>query len=72
MYVPLRGLKTGRSKVALSVMAVCSVLYVNNAVARTWSFDASLLKGGGKDVDLTLFEEGAQLPGIYPVDIILN
>ncbi|MEB7742597.1 fimbria/pilus outer membrane usher protein, partial [Escherichia coli] len=42
------------------------------AVARTWSFDASLLKGGGKDVDLTLFEEGAQLPGIYPVDIILN
>ncbi|EPJ1970341.1 FimD/PapC N-terminal domain-containing protein, partial [Escherichia coli] len=31
-----------------------------------------MLKGGGKGVDLTLFEEGAQLPGIYPIDIILN
>ncbi|MFP1592117.1 FimD/PapC N-terminal domain-containing protein [Escherichia coli] len=55
-----------------SVMAACTLLYTGNTEARTYSFDASMLKGGGKGVDLTLFEEGAQLPGIYPVDIILN
>ncbi|EKH3878444.1 fimbria/pilus outer membrane usher protein, partial [Escherichia coli] len=53
-------------------MAACTLLYTGNTEARTYSFDASMLKGGGKGVDLTLFEEGAQLPGIYPIDIILN
>ncbi|EGM4553200.1 fimbria/pilus outer membrane usher protein [Escherichia coli] len=64
--------KTKITAVALSVMAACTLLYTGNTEARTYSFDASMLKGGGKGVDLTLFEEGAQLPGIYPVDIILN
>ncbi|WP_071836834.1 FimD/PapC N-terminal domain-containing protein [Escherichia coli] len=40
--------------------------------AHSYSFDASLLNGGGKGVDLRLLENGGQLPGIYPVDIILN
>lgn len=64
--------KTKITAVALSVMAACTLLYTGNTEARTYSFDASMLKGGGKGVDLTLFEEGAQLPGIYPIDIILN
>ena len=58
--------KTKITAVALSVMAACTLLYTGNTEARTYSFDASMLKGGGKGVDLTLFEEGAQLPGIYP------
>ncbi|TBN97408.1 pilin outer membrane usher protein SafC [Salmonella enterica subsp. salamae serovar 13,22:z:-] len=53
-------------------MTACLLFYAENGIARTYSFDASLIKGGGEGVDLTLFEEGGQLPGIYPVDIILN
>ncbi|MEE6820982.1 fimbria/pilus outer membrane usher protein, partial [Escherichia coli B9:H18] len=46
--------------------------YSNSVEAERYSFDASLLNGGGKGINLSLFEEGGQLPGIYPVDIILN
>ncbi|EBH4883403.1 pilin outer membrane usher protein SafC, partial [Salmonella enterica] len=53
-------------------MLVCAFVYSRTGMARTYSFDASLLNGGGKGIDLSLFEEGTQLPGIYPVDIILN
>ncbi|HAX5125848.1 TPA: fimbria/pilus outer membrane usher protein [Escherichia coli] len=64
--------KYTKTKVALVVMIACSFVYVHSGLARTYSFDASQLSGGGKEVDLSLFEEGTQLPGIYPVDIILN
>ncbi len=37
-----------------------------------YTFDAAMLKDRGKGVDITLFEEGGQLPGIYTVDVILN
>ena len=60
------------TKTALAVMLACAFIYSSAGEARRYSFDASQLNGGGKGVDLTLFEEGAQLPGIYPVDIILN
>ncbi|MCV3051265.1 pilin outer membrane usher protein SafC, partial [Escherichia coli] len=65
-------IKTGVTGLALAVMAACVMLRAECSIARTYSFDESMLKGGGKGVDLTLFEEGGQLPGIYPVDIILN
>ncbi|GAB5125067.1 fimbria/pilus outer membrane usher protein [Escherichia coli] len=58
--------------VAFSVVMVCVLFRAESVMAQTYSFDASMLKGGGKEVDLTLFEEGGQLPGSYPVDIILN
>ncbi|ENQ1253785.1 fimbria/pilus outer membrane usher protein [Escherichia coli] len=61
-----------KTKVALAVMMVCVFIYSSTGEARRYSFDASQLNGGGKGVDLSLFEEGAQLPGIYPVDIIMN
>lgn len=64
--------KYTKTRVALAVMLVCAFIYSSTGEARRYSFDASQLNGGGKGVDLTLFEEGAQLPGVYPVDIILN
>ncbi|HBC1707606.1 TPA: fimbria/pilus outer membrane usher protein [Escherichia coli] len=60
------------SCLAFAVMLVCTAFNAEKVEAQTYSFDATMLNGGGKGVDLTLFEEGAQLPGIYPVDILLN
>ncbi|EFC6751767.1 pilin outer membrane usher protein SafC, partial [Escherichia coli] len=54
------------------VMAMCSICHANSGVERTYSFDSTLLNSDAKNVDLTLFEAGAQLPGTYHVDIILN
>ncbi|EPR7358425.1 fimbria/pilus outer membrane usher protein [Escherichia coli] len=54
------------------VMAMCSLCHASNGKSHVYSFDPSLLSGDKKDVDITLFEEGAQLPGTYPVDIMLN
>ncbi|KDY61765.1 F1 capsule-anchoring protein [Escherichia coli 3-020-07_S3_C1] len=54
------------------MMMTCTLLHVEDVIARTYSFNSSLLSGGGKGVDLSLFEEGGQLPGIYQTDIILN
>ncbi|EFA7453070.1 fimbria/pilus outer membrane usher protein [Escherichia coli] len=54
-------------------MVICSIFSANGGVGnRTYSFDPSLLNDDTKNVDLMLFEAGAQLPGVYPVDIILN
>ncbi|HDD8358615.1 TPA: fimbria/pilus outer membrane usher protein [Escherichia coli] len=54
------------------VMAMCSICHANSGVGRTYSFDSTLLNSDAKNIDLTLFEAGTQLPGKYPVDIILN
>ena len=40
--------------------------------AKQWSFDIAQLSDENKNIDLTLFERGGQLPGRYPVDIYLN
>ncbi|EEY3971054.1 pilin outer membrane usher protein SafC [Escherichia coli] len=53
-------------------MSICSMCHANSGVGKGYSFDSTLLNGDAKNIDLTLFEEGAQLPGIYPVDIMLN
>ena len=65
-------IKTSLTAVAYSVMMTCTLLHVEDVIARTYSFNSSLLSGGGNGVDLSLFEEGGQLPGIYQTDIILN
>lgn len=49
----------------------CSLLSVN-ALAETWSFDPSMLSGEGRNIDISVFNAGSQLPGTYPVDILLN
>ncbi|UMS28672.1 fimbria/pilus outer membrane usher protein [Escherichia coli] len=60
------------SWLAFAVMVACLTGRSGDAEGRTYSFDPSMLNGGGNGVDLTLFNEGGQLPGIYPVDIMLN
>lgn len=53
-------------------IAACTCSSVN-AAAESWSFDPALLGGEeGRNVDISVFNEGSQLPGIYPVDILLN
>ncbi|HBC9793592.1 TPA: fimbria/pilus outer membrane usher protein [Escherichia coli] len=47
-------------------------LYCNIGISAVYSFDPSQLNVSGKDIDLTLFNKGAQLPGIYQVKIIMN
>ena len=64
--------KNKLSYTTLFIIIISSFFYVGDVAARSYSFDASLLNGGGKGVDLRLLENGGQLPGIYPVDIILN
>lgn len=63
-----------RAKNFLTIYTMVSSVFFCNGLAgaQTYSFDASLLNGGGKGINLSLFEEGAQLPGVYLVDIILN
>ncbi len=60
-----------RSKLAFAMMIGCITLH-SGYVKAGYTFDAAMLKDRGKGVDITLFEEGGQLPGIYTVDVILN
>lgn len=40
--------------------------------AQSWTFDSAQLGGVGKEVDMSIFDKGGQLPGTYIVDIVLN
>ena len=40
--------------------------------ADAWIFDPSMLNEGTGKVDVSVFNNGGQLPGSYPVDIVLN
>jgi outer membrane usher protein len=42
------------------------------AQAATYTFDATQLGLAGKGVDVSLFEQGGQLPGTYTVDVMVN
>ncbi len=55
------------SRLALIIGVACCA---ESAMAREYAFDPALLDGSG--VDVSLFEQGGQLPGTYPVDILLN
>ena len=60
------------SPAALAVsMALMIGLCSNGVQAKSYTFDTSQLEGGD-NVDISLFEQGAQLPGAYQVDVILN
>lgn len=52
-------------------VALSSFCIMSGANARTWSFDPAMLEGGNA-ADVSLFNQGVQLPGTYPVDIYLN
>ncbi len=54
---------------------LCALLVSSCAIAgeiKKYTFDAALLSDDEKNADLTLFENGTQLPGTYIVDVILN
>ncbi|EEP0997767.1 fimbria/pilus outer membrane usher protein [Salmonella enterica] len=57
-----------------SVLAlyISAALLPLSASARTYTFDASLVGGGKKNVDVSLFNEGLQLPGTYNVTVVVN
>lgn len=58
--------------VALAISLVLfNGLYSAGAQARYYTFDAAQLDGGD-NVDISLLEQGVQLPGTYPVDVMLN
>lgn len=40
--------------------------------SETFKFNPSLIEGGGKHADLSVFDQGGQLPGNYYVDIYVN
>ncbi|ASL90798.1 pilin outer membrane usher protein SafC [Serratia marcescens] len=48
------------------------VTLLSSANARTWSFDASQLGRTGQGIDISVFNQGGQLPGSYFVDVMLN
>lgn len=49
-----------------------TALLLSPASARTWTFDAGQLGQAGQEVDISVFNQGGQLPGTYPVDVMLN
>lgn len=60
------------SRLALLVSLYCLSFY---GQAQQYNFDPALLGETGADqkkVDLSLFDQGGQLPGTYTVDILLN
>ncbi|WP_447884816.1 fimbria/pilus outer membrane usher protein [Serratia fonticola] len=44
----------------------------NIAIAAQYSFDSELLSSAGEIIDVSIFNEGGQLPGRYTTDVLLN
>lgn len=59
-----------RSRLALAIGGV--LLIGANAQAANYTFDTKQLGVAGQGVDVSLFEQGGQLPGTYLVDIVVN
>lgn len=54
------------------LIAASLTLAAVHAQGRSYTFNPALVSGGGAETDLSVFSKGSQLPGIYPVDILLN
>lgn len=57
------------SLLALMIGVLC---LSTDAKAKNWVFKAESLGEAGKNIELSLFNQGMQQPGSYPVDIVLN
>lgn len=57
------------SFLAVSVYIAC---FSGSVCARSYTFDPSMLGLSGDKVDMSLINQGGQLPGTYPVDVIIN
>lgn len=60
------------SRLARAVAFALPAVWCGPLLAAAYTFDPAMLDGGSPGVDLSLFEEGAQLPGTYPVSIVLG
>ncbi len=60
------------SRLSVSAILIGLTLLSESSIARTYTFDTSMLGESGADADVSLFNEGNQLPGNYIVDIVLN
>lgn len=54
------------------LIAASLTLAAVHAQGRSYNFNPALVSGGGTETDLSVFSQGSQLPGVYPVDILLN
>lgn len=54
------------------ILVPALLIFSAGAFSQSFVFNPSLLDGGEKNADLSVFEEGGQLPGEYNVDIIIN
>ena len=61
-----------KTKVAMFVMAMCSICHANSGVGRTYSFDSTLLNSDAKILTLRYLRLERSYREKYPVDIILN
>lgn len=59
-------------KSTVLALFVSAVLLPLTASARSYTFNAALIDGGKGNVDVSLFNEGLQLPGTYNVTIVVN
>ncbi|HCR2979394.1 TPA: fimbrial biogenesis outer membrane usher protein [Serratia marcescens] len=57
------------SRVAWAIGLIC---LSGPGYARTYTFNPALLGEQGQHVDMTLFNQGVQPPGVYRVDVLLN
>lgn len=55
-----------------NLVAVSILIASAHVRAEMFRFNPALLDSAGRKTDLSLFDDGGQLPGIYSVDIILN
>ena len=59
-------------RATLLAYIIYSSLVPTYSYARNWSFDPTQLGSAGDGVDMSVFNQGGQLPGRYLVDILLN
>ncbi|EMJ2323483.1 fimbria/pilus outer membrane usher protein [Salmonella enterica] len=59
-------------KYSVLALFVSAALLPLTASARSYTFNAALIDGGKGNVDVSLFNEGLQLPGTYNVTITVN
>ncbi|HGY1772661.1 fimbria/pilus outer membrane usher protein [Citrobacter koseri] len=59
-------------RISLLTLSVCIACSSGSVYARSYTFDPTMLGLSGDKVDMSLINQGGQLPGTYPVDVIIN
>lgn len=61
-----------QSKISLLAALIAMTCAQAAIGADAWVFNPAMVNAGNRNVDISLFNQGSQLPGTYPVDIYLN